>query len=208
MGRRFETGASAVPLAPILVKTSTYAYGEVTLGIREFDTAVRNATGRRDRLNLYLRVALEHLYRTYLTLLWEVERVCCLDADQLQQVIPVLMRRSLVTRVHQGAGDFAVIHRAYHLLANHAKVDIPERLTNREVHLFALLVPLAAYTDELAKDLETLLLSGASASAVEARLVHARREIEPVLRHLGLATRALKHFIDELKSAPPEAMNA
>ena len=206
MRRGIDSSASAVPLAPILLKMSTQAYGEVTEGIRELDLALQAATRRRLRWKLYLQVAVHHLRRTYLTLHAEALKVCQIDPDQLLPAIQTLRRRSLVARVHQGSGDFAVIHRAYRLLGSQGPFSIVERLTNREVHLFALLVPLAAYTDELARDLEHLVLGLAPRAQLEARLYHARRDLEPVLTHLDRSAKALQTIFEALKGVPKEVV--
>ncbi|MBS1153819.1 MAG: hypothetical protein H6Q89_5517 [Myxococcaceae bacterium] len=204
MPRPIDSSASAVPLAPILLLMSVDAYRDVTEGIRELSAGLRLATRRRRWLTLCLRVAVEQLHRTYLTLVWEATRVCTLTPAGLEEAIETLRRRSLVPRVHQRRGDFARIERAFQLLqaqkSDRAAVA-PRGWANREVHLFGLLVPLAGYTEELARELQGLLASPSDPQVIEARLGQARRQIEPVLRYFCLTTQALKHFLNELN--PP-----
>ena len=195
MGRNIDSSASAVPLAPILLIMSIDAHRDVTEGIRKLNDAFRVATKRKRWLAVGVRVAVEQLHRTYLALLWEAQRICTLTAGKLD--VESLQRRNLVTRVHKGRGDFEVLDRASDLLQAHGEA-IPPRWTSREVHLFGLLVPLAGYTEELARELQSLLLSSKDSQTLEARLDHARREMEPVLRLFCLTAQALKRFMEEL----------
>jgi hypothetical protein len=206
MRRTIDSSASAVPLAPMLLMTSIDAHRDVTEGIREFNDAFRLATGRKVWLSMALRVAVQQLHRTYLTLVWEAQRVCTLTPAKLGGAIEALQRRNLVPRVHKGRGDFGVVDRACNLLQAHGESDdqlaavaaIPRRWTNRELHFFGMLVPLAGYTEELARELQSLQSSSNDAQTVAARLEAARREMEPVLRLFCLTAQALKRFMDEL----------
>lgn len=204
MGRTIDSTASAVPLAPILLMLSIDAHRDVTDGIRELND-VFHAQPDLPMRRQTLRSAVEELHRTYLTLVWEAQRVCTLTQEKLSREIEALQRRNLVPRVHRGRGDFSVVDRACNLLQAHGEQDhdlaaaaaVPLRWTNREVHLFGLLVPLAAYAEELARELQSLALSP-EPQTVQARLEHARREMEPVLKLFCLTAQALKGFMEEL----------
>lgn len=197
MARTIDSTASPVPLVPILLTMSIDAHRDVTDGIREFSGAFAQATKGRLRLSMCLRVAVEQLHRTYQALVGEAQRICTLSPGKLTGAIEALQRRNLVPRVHKGSGDFGVLDRACNLLQAHG-ATIPRRWTSREVHLFGLLVPLAAYTEELARELQSLVQSAKDPQRLEARLNHARREMEPVLRHFCLTAQALKSFMEQL----------
>ncbi len=199
MARTIDSTASAVPFVPILLTMSIDAHRDVTEGIREFTHAFETTTRRKRWLSLCLRVAIQQVHRTYLTLIWEAQRVCTLKPSEVTVAIEALHRRNLIARVHKARGDFALVDRACNLLQTEGSVAAdPQRWTNREVHLFALLVPLASYTEELARELEGLVASAKGSHSLESRLEHARREMEPVLRHFILTAQALQRFMEVL----------
>jgi hypothetical protein len=197
----------AVPFAPILQMMSLDASRQVAEGVVQLNEVIHGSVRRRIRLSTYLRSAVEQLYRTYFTLACEVRRVCTLDSGELAGAIAGLRRRELVARVHRTKGDFSVIERLCHALQPHGDNDpglasaaaILGRWTDREVHLFGLLVPLATYTEELARELEALVLSSRDLDRVDARLAAARSAMNPVLRHLCNAAGVLNHFHEDLK---------
>jgi|GEM_PF-2864878 len=204
MGRSIDSSASPVPLAPMLLTMSISAHRDVVEGIAELKDGIGRVPRRKLLMSLCLKAAAEQLLRTYVTLVWEAQRVVGLSVAKVGPAIEALQRRNVVTRVHKTRGDFQRVERACDLaftqgVQNHQLARVAEvprhRWTNREVHLFALLVPLAAYMEELGRELQGLT---ADPTRVEARLAHARREMEPVLQRFADTTQALQQFMDDL----------
>ena len=116
-------------------------------------------------------------------------------------------------RVHRSGGDFALIGRICQALLPHEEdprvSEVKEVLlswTNREAHLFSVLVPLANYADELRREVTQLRCGSADGSgdattpaSLAARLKEAERDMAPARRHLGQATLLLHQLAEELK---------
>ncbi len=204
MVRSIDSSASAVPLAPMLLTMSISAHRDVIEGIAELQEGIRRVPHRKLLMSLCLKAAAEQLLRTYVSLVWEAQRVVGLNPAKVSHGIEALQRRNVVTRVHKTRGDFLRVERACALAFTQGEqnqqlarvAEVPrQRWMNREVHLFALLVPLAAYMEELSRELQGLT---ADPLRVEARLKHARREMEPVLQRFADTTQALQQFMDDL----------
>ncbi len=201
--------------ASMLEATSREAGSEVGDGVRRLRRIVKGHIERPAQLPLYIYVAVRQLYRTYLTLSWEVGHLGSLDAS-LSIALSRLGRAQLVQRVHRTGGDFALIGRICQAL--HPHIDEDPRVaeaeevllswTDREAHLFCMLVPLANYADELRKELTQLSRAQVTVAAgLAARLKQAERAMTPVLRELAQTTQVLHQLAEELKplttTAPP-----
>lgn len=154
------------------------------------------------QLPLYLYVAVRQLYRTYLTVTWEVSQLSELDGTA-PGALERLSRTHLVHRIHRGGGDFALIGRVCQALAPHAEssaeIADAERVlhawTNREAHLFRMLVPLANYLEALSQELAQLT----HPEAIAIRVKEAQRELAPARRQLATTSQLLRALAEELK---------
>lgn len=111
-------------------------------------------------------------------------------------------------RVHRTGGDFALIGRICQALHPHIEEDprvaeaeeVLLSWTDREAHLFCMLVPLANYADELRKELLLLSRSPVTlAAGLATGLKRAERAMAPVLRELAQTTQVLHQLAEELK---------
>ena len=210
-------GVAATSFASMLEAMSREAGAQVTEGIRRLRRVLNGRVERPTQLPLYVYVAVRQLYRTYLTLTWEVSHLGSLDVTTTA-ALDRLSRNHLVQRIHRTGGDFALITRVCKALRPHVELDarIAEAeevllsWTDREAHLFCMLVPLANYTDEVRKEVGQLLNARARVptGAADSRVKEAQRAMAPVLRHLGRTTQLLHEFGEELKPLTNETPGA
>jgi hypothetical protein len=202
-------GLVATSFASMLEAMSREAGLEVEGNVRRLRRVVGGGASRGARhgalpqqLPLYLYVAVRQLYRTYLTVTWEVSQLAELDGTA-PGALERLSRTHLVHRIHRGGGDFALIGRVCLALAPHAEssaeVADAERVlrswTDREAHLFRMLVPLANYLEALSQELAQLT----HPEAIVARVKEAQRELAPARRQLATTSRLLHALAEELK---------
>lgn len=199
-------------LASMLEATSREAELRVAAGVRRLRRIIKGRIDRPAQLPLYLYVAIRQLYSTYLALTHEVTQLGTFDSS-ISTALARLARAQMVQRVHRSGGDFALIGRICQALHPHEEdprvSEVKEVLlswTNREAHLFSVLVPLANYADELRREVTQLRSGGADGSgdpttpaSLAARLKEAGRDMAPARRHLGQATLLLHQLAEELK---------
>ena len=204
------TASSSSPVAehlPLLEVTTRDAGHQVAQGIDRLRAAVVSSRRRHPRLAEYAHAATRELYRTYTALMIEASRIGRFGAEELGS-LTTLQRSRLVTRVHHSIGNFVLIEKLCQTLQPHAAADdavaevedVLRGFSDREVHLFGMLVPMATYADDLCTEVRSIVtLPSLMVHAIESRCLVARRAINPVYRHLARTTRLLQEFADELK---------
>ena len=200
-----SAGYGVTSFGPMLERMCHQAGAEVDRSLRALEQIIALTHRNRPKLSLYVLTSVEQLYRTYLALAWEVSRLSTgSDATGLER----LTRSQVVQRVHQKAGDFQLIGKLCETLRAYredapvtAIAQVLEGWTDREVHLFGMLVPLAHYAEEVRRDLTQLAaLAPAQAASVAAR----RRDVEKTLaapfRQLGFTAHQLYQFSQKLSA--------
>lgn len=202
------SGFGAASYTPMLDAMTGEAADEVARGVARLRRAVVARVERPAQLPLYIYVTVRQLYRTYLTLAWEVSHLGELDLDH-PSVLDRLSRNQLVQRVHRTSGDFALIARVCAALHPYAGSDarvadveaVLRSWGDREAHLFRVLVPLANYAEKLKTEVTELLgvMGPGPLGPARGRIQEAQRALQPVAAHLSRATKLLHEFAEELK---------
>ena len=198
---------ASVDSESMLDKTVNHAATVVSHGVARLRIAVASCSGRQPTVPRVVQAATRELYRTYVALMVEASRIGRFGPDELGS-LTALQRSRLVTRVHQTVGNFPLIESLIEPL--HARavsddaVDAVEEVlrswADREVHLFGILVPLAAEADALCSEVRAIVtLPSQMAKAIDSRCQLARRAVAPAYRQLARITRLLQEFAEELK---------